>query len=796
MSTRWRKVLRDLQQESTRTLVVVFAIAVGMIGFTAVLASYAILTRELNNGYLATNPASFTIRTDDAGDDVVRAVLANREVSDAEPRRAVSGRIRLGDKPWRGLVLFVVKDYADIRVSKLQREKGAWPPAAGEMLIERDAFQVIRARLGDFVTVKTPNDAEHQLHVTGSVHDVGQAQARMENIVYGYITLDTLAALGEKPVLNQINVLVANKRFDEPHIRHVADDVKRAIEATGHPVTRLDVPEPGKHPHAAIMGMLMLIMSAFGLFVMLLSGIIVVNLLTALLAAQVRQIGVMKTIGATRAQIARLYFAQALIYGAAATLIAVPLGIAGSRALCRYMSMFLNFDITSFAIPAWVFGAVAAVGLIIPLLAAFVPVWRGSGVSIRKALHDFGVVEKTFGATIVDRMLARVGGFSRPLLLSIRNSFRRRGRLAMTLTTLAIAGIFFMAALNLRASMINTLDQLFASRRFDISVAYRTMVEWSDVKRAIDQTPGIARSEGWIVSEASTPKAGEKPQPGLHGAAASGNGFPVFALPAGSKFMAFNIVEGRGFQPGDEDVMIANGSLATRLPQVRVGSLVPLRMGPGIVRFRVIGIAREAFSPASAYIPLAFFESRGHSGATNSIRIALQPGASVDRVKAELEKRLPASANISSKGENRYGFDQHMLMIYVFLIIMSAMLAGVGGLGLMTTMSLNVLERRREMGILRAIGASPALVSSMLVIEGVVVAITSWLIAAVLGAPISRWVGDFIMMRMFQSGLDFKFEMKGLAIWLFVATIVGVLSSLVPAIEASRKPVRDALGYE
>jgi putative ABC transport system permease protein len=812
MSAQSRKILRDFVSESARSLVVIFAIAVGIAGFTAVLASYAILTRELNKGYLATNPASFTIRTDDANDEVIRAALANPNVSDAEARRTMGGRVRIGNKPWRSLTLFVVKDYGNIRVSTLQREHGAWPPGPGEMLIERDAFQVIGARIGDSVTVKTPNGAEQQLRVTGSVHDVGRAQARMENAVYGYITTETLSRLGEQPVLNQINVLVARNRFDEPFIRRVADETRKRIEDAGHPVLRVDVPEPGKHPHADLMGMLLLAKAAFGIFVMLLSGIIVVNLLTGLMAAQVRQIGIMKTIGATRGQIARLYFAQALLYGAGAVVIALPIGIAGSRALCKYQSIFLNFDITSYAIPGWVFAAVAVVGLIVPLVAAAVPVWRGSGVSIRQAIHDYGISQKSFGSSFVDRMLARVGGFSRPLLLSIRNSFRRRGRLAMTVITLTIGGLFFMSALNVRVSMINTLDVLFASKRFDLSVAFRSMVEWDEVKKVIEKTPGIVRSEGWISTQAAPANATERPAaamahgggaPAMHGGGGiATDSFTVFALPIGSRYIDFNITEGRGFKAGDVDVMIVNGGLVRKYQQMRAGSLVPLKMGPAVVTFRIIGVAREAFSPPTAYVPAAFFESRGHTGATNSVRVVLQKtdAESIERVKTDLERNLVAAGlppqALVSKGENRYGFDQHMVMIYVFLVIMSAMLAGVGGLGLMTTMSLNVLERRREMGVLRAIGATPGRVAAMLVAEGVVVAIGSWILAAIGAAPVSRAIGNLLTKLMFQSGLDFKFEASGLAIWLAVAVALGALSSLVPALDASRKSVREALGYE
>ncbi|HYK19677.1 MAG TPA: hypothetical protein VEV42_03015, partial [Pyrinomonadaceae bacterium] len=186
MNTLWRKAIHDFWLERARTVLVVLAIALGVSAFAAVLASYAILTRELDQGYLATNPASAVIRVDTADDETVKAILQNPEVSDAEPRRTISAQIKAGPFQWRNLILFVVKDYGHIRVNKLVPEKGAWPPATGEILIERDAFQVAKADIGDTVIVKTANGVERPLVISGSVHDVGQAQARMENLVYGY----------------------------------------------------------------------------------------------------------------------------------------------------------------------------------------------------------------------------------------------------------------------------------------------------------------------------------------------------------------------------------------------------------------------------------------------------------------------------------------------------------------------------------------------------------------------------------------------------------------------------------
>lgn len=812
MSTRWQKVIRDFWRERTRTVLVVLAIALGIAAFSTVMSSYAILTRELDKGYLATNPASFTLVADKVDDALMAAIATHPGVTVAEARRTVSGRIKSGPVEWRGLVLFVVKDYGDIRVSRLVPQSGAWPPATGEILIERDAMQVAKARIGDAVTIKTANGEEHGLRLGGTTHDVTQAQARMENIVYGYITLATLAQLGEEPYLDRVNVVVIEPRFSEPHIRAIADEVSALAAAQGRTVRRVDVPKPGKHPHTDIMGLLLMAMAGFGLFALILSGVLVINLLTALMAAQVRQIGVMKAVGGTRWQIARIYFAQALLLGAVAIVVALPVGLLGSRILCRYLAVFLNFDITSFAVPVWVYALVALVGAIVPLLAAAVPVWRGSGVSIREALADYGVARNAFGTNRFDRILAGMSGLARPLLLAIRNSFRRRARLALTLLTLAVSGLFFMAALNVRASMIYTLDRLFATRQFDLLVAFNTLVSMESVERAARNTPGVKAVEGWIFTQASIADAGNAPASGvghggtgggMHGGAPAADSFSVIGLPDNTPMFKPDIIAGRNLLPGETDTIVLNSALAARNAQWTVGNSINLRMGPAEKLWRIVGIAQEPFSPAVAYVPRRYFEEAGgHVGMANSVRLTLDrtDRSSINQVKTALEQNLEREGlraqGSSSKGDGRYGFDQHMVMIYWFLIVMSCILAGVGGLGLMTTMSLNVLERRREMGVLRAIGATPRTVRMIFVTEGAVIGLLSWALAGLTAWPVSKALGDLILMLMFKTRLSFSFELRGLWIWLVVSLCLCAVASFLPAWRASRQSVREAIGYE
>jgi putative ABC transport system permease protein len=493
----------------------------------------------------------------------------------------------------------------------------------------------------------------------------------------------------------------------------------------------------------------------------------------------------------------------------------------GSRVLCRYMAVFLNFDINSYTIPAWVYGLVIVVGIVAPLIAAALPVWRGTGISVREALSDYSVKGNAFGASGFDRAVARIGGTARPVLFAVRNSFRNRKRLVLTLATLCTAGLFFMTALNVRASMINTLDRLFQGRKYDLSLSFGTMVPYEKVEAALRATPGVRKAEGWIVTEASLPAPGDAPaaqippsggahsggsaMAGLHGAggAPSGSRVIVIGLAPQTELLQFNLSTGHGLDFNQIDEIVLNTAFAAQNREWRPGSTLSLRMGPGVTNWRIAGITREPFSPPMAYISRAYFEKMGgHVNVANSLRLALEKNDrdSISDVRTALDRNLEQQGlralSSQTSVESRFGFDQHMLMIYVFLVVMSAVIGLVGTLGLMTTMSLNVLERRREMGVLRVVGASPRVIWLMVVIEASAVALMSWLSSAAIAWPVSRALGNFLSLSMFKSGLDFKFELRGLAVWFGVCLAAAAAASFMPAWHACRQEIREAIAYE
>lgn len=815
MSPSWSKVFRDFWRERARTSLVAFTIAIGIAAFSSVLASYAILTRELNLGWLETNPASATIRTDRVDDALVAEIAAQPGVAQVEARRTLTGMIKTGPVEWRNLVLFVVRDFEHVSVSTLKPQEGAWPPAEGEILIERDAVRVAKARMGDMVTIKT-GGKERTLRFGGSVKDVGQAQARMENIVYGYITRDTLARLGAEPFFNQVKLVVSGDRLDANRIKQVTAEVQRFLENRGHPVSGIEIPAPGKHPHADLMGLFLLVMASFGLFALLLSSILVVNLMTALMGAQIRQIGVMKTLGATRWQVARIYFAQALLLGVAAILVGLPTGLFASRWLCRYFAVFLNFDVTSFAVPWWVFPPVLAVGALVPLLSSAFPVWNGCGVSVRVALDDFEVSRRKFGETAFDRMLTGFGGLTRPVLLAVRNGFRRRLRTALTALTMTLAGLSFLAALNVRTSLINTFDHLFDAMNHDLAVNLGGLHPMEKAAQAALQTRGVTKAEGWLVTDGAV-SGTEKPpaKPGGvtvrtedEGNSAHGENhaetrrFRTIGIPPETNLFNPYLLAGRRLQPGDTDALVMNTRLAALLPGVKVGDTIRLNIGKTTGVWRVVGLAREPFAGPTAYVPLGFFEGTEFKGMTNSLRLVLEPTSStgLDQLKANLDRNLEAASiravGLTGKSDLRYAADQHMVMIYIFLLVVAGILAGVGGLGLATTMSLNVTERRREMGVLRAIGATPSNIWLIVTLEAVMTCLMSWTLACIFAWPISRGLGEMLLRMMFKIGLDFRFDFSGPAVWLALSVAIGVAASFLPAWRAARRPIREAVEYE
>jgi putative ABC transport system permease protein len=130
------------------------------------------------------------------------------------------------------------------------------------------------------------------------------------------------------------------------------------------------------------------------------------------------------------------------------------------------------------------------------------------------------------------------------------------------------------------------------------------------------------------------------------------------------------------------------------------------------------------------------------------------------------------------------------------MLVMAVLAAVVGSVGLMSTMSINVVERRREIGVMRAIGATSPAIAGIFVVEGILVGVLSWLMAAPLSYPCAVVFNNLVGDRLFQIPLDFQFSIGGLALWLIIVLVLSAVASLWPALGATQVSVRESLAYE
>jgi putative ABC transport system permease protein len=178
----------------------------------------------------------------------------------------------------------------------------------------------------------------------------------------------------------------------------------------------------------------------------------------------------------------------------------------------------------------------------------------------------------------------------------------------------------------------------------------------------------------------------------------------------------------------------------------------------------------------------------------------MQDAASVDAESKALEKHFERMglgvSMISTLTRERADAEAIFDAVVALLLVMAILLALVGGLGLMGTMSINVLERTREIGVLRAIGAPNRGVAQVFILEGITIGLLSWLLGSLLAIPITQGLNAVLGSATMGTPLTYSYSLPGLWLWLVVVLLLSALASFIPARNASRLTVREVLAYE
>ncbi|MBK7894273.1 MAG: FtsX-like permease family protein [Anaerolineaceae bacterium] len=802
MSVLWYKAWFDLWHSRTRTLLAILSIAAGVFAIGAIFGMVDQLLSGMDAAHRAVTPSHLNIILRDLVDEATAEDLADLPgVVDVDPVNLITVRFKQGeDAPWQSGSLVMRPDYDNQTFDLMRLTSGAWPSDL-EIGVERLTSQYFDANLGDEIIFELPN-SDRAFTVNGTVRHPFVQPPPFGGQAYFFTDGDGLARFGiPEDRYNQLLVQV------EPYSRDFAEEMAGEIRARladqGYSVAVTIYQEPDEHWGRMFVEGVMLVLQLMAVVSLFLSVVLVTNTMTALITQQTDQIGVIKAIGGQSGTIVRLYLAEIGVYGLLALLISLPLGALTAFYSSRWFLNLFNIEYNNFRFsPQAVWWQVVA-ATAVPLLAALWPVLKGAAITVREAIASYGL-GADFGNSKLDQFVEQTATrlLPSPYPLALGNMFRRKGRLLLTLLVLITAGVMFLVVMSLISSVNHTLDNDLARRGYDIRLGFGEVQRAEQVKTLAEELPGVAYAEAWYARNATILREGERLQD------SAGLGAQLTGIPIETEMQQPLIVNGRWLQPGDERVLIISQETANE-NRIGVGDTIRLDLGnQGEAEWLVVGTYKVVygggFVTEALYAPLpAVMAAIGQIDRASLLYVQTesQDEAVVTAVSTNLQnmfedRRMDIDLFTSAtKAEERLDIENQFFPIVGMFISLASLVATVGGMGLMGSLGISVVERTREIGVMRAIGARSPTIISLFIMEGVLQGVLSWLVAVPLAFFISQPLARLLGQTMLEIDLDFAFNWTAVLIWLISIILISVLAAIWPARQATRISVRESLAY-
>jgi putative ABC transport system permease protein len=797
MRPRWHKVLNDLWENKARTLLIVASIAIGVFAVGMITGTYIIFPEAMNQSYKQANPANIHIVTMPFQSDLVDRLEQIEGVQAAEGRRSVTLRVRNSSRAWTTIELIARDDFGEQQINLLANQEGKTSPDEQEVILWDTTSKKLEAAIGDMIEVEIPDGTIRSMPVVGTAQDPTSGVDAIIGEAKGYISIDTLEWLSQTHDFNEIYITVSERGNDLAHIKQLSDKVQNQLEKSGREVFLVEEFESDRHPVDYIVQAVLGTLSLLGVLLVFLSGSLITNTLNSLIAQQTRQIGIMKLVGAQRWHVTGMYLILILTFGALALIFAIPLGAWAALELSKVLANLISVTVPQSSPLPLVPTAVALQALIalgVPLIAGLFPIMRGSRVTVQEAISGSVADRNTINRSWLDRRLEGIRWLSGPLLISLRNTFRNKGRLFLTLFTLALGGSVFIAVFNVQIALDQKVEDITHYFNADVNLEFEKNYRIAEVQQIAENLPGVVRVEGWGTAMAYLLDSdGEIIDKTI-----------IIAPPAGSNLVEPTLLEGRWLLPGDQKAITVNEAFWSDYPNLHVGDSLRLKIDGNEDDWLIVGVfqytgIQELFAYTN-YEPLAMVTNEPGQAATYRIvtedhSLSYQEQMS-NQIEAIFLERGYQVRQAESGGELADSVNDVLGILIILLLILAMLTAAVGSIGLAGTLSMNVLERTREIGILRAIGGYDLIVIKQVMAEGMFIGLMSFLLACLLSFPISNILSEVISQALFNSPANFTFSFTGFIYWGIVVIVLTALASIIPARNASRMTIREVLAYE
>ncbi len=798
------KIWHDLWNDRARTIQVVLIIAMGVFGIGLIIGGRNLNDRMLSEDWQKASPPQIQLSVNPPVSDELLNTMSRRidGIADAEGLLTASLEWRLGpEDEWKNAFVRSRADFENQIMYQYALVDGDWP-ARSRVAIASGFGEALDLPADARLELRS-GDITRRVQVGGEIYTLGVSPAFVSDLQL-YVSRDLFEDLTGRRDYNIIQT--RDVTFDQARAEATDQEIiafldKQGIETSGafQPLgNRISPPEA--NPIQDVLKAMFAVLTVVGGMIIVLSLFLVYNTVSAIITQQVNQIGVMKAIGARTSQILWSYLLLVFTYGFLASLIAIPLGILAAHGLKTFFAQLVNVYDNQFKVDPTAVTLQLTVALLAPLFASLGPLLGGARITVREAINTYGLSGEV---SWVDRWVSRVGLFSYSFLLTIGNTFRNTKRVAFTLITLAGAGLIFMMVIGVSDSTQYTFkDELFAIHRYQVSLSFEQPQRMGQVRNIALKTPGVEAVELWTVAPATI-----RPEYQTE-ASEQDESVNMFGQPLDTAMYAPRLTAGRWIRESDRYGLVINEMLAQSIG-VGVGDRVILQTQDEKERaWMVVGMLYDPVMNNSVHMDQELIARElGQGGQANTLWArTTNNGPEVAVIAAEdlernfTDRGLDLARRSVFFGATIYEISDQQLLIFNIVLsllsILAVVIAVVGGLGLSGVLTLSVLERRREIGVMRAIGASSRRIVQLFVGEGMVLSTMSWLIALPLSIPLAYVLSTQVLSSIFTNVIVYQFTLRGPLLWLTIISILAVIASFLPARKAARVSVRESLMYE
>src|SRR5512138_2884658 len=800
MSVIWYKVWFDLWHNKMRTLLAVLSIAAGVFAVGAIFGMSELLSTNMNRSHRAVLPTHINVSlTTLVDEDTIESIRDVPGVEDVEPYNSATVLYKLHpEDDWRQGVI-QMRHFESQKYELLQLRGGHWPETKNEVAVERMAAQFLGVGTGDSIIFKI-DDKERTLPVTGLIRHPFVPTPQFMDLAFFFMSGAGMARLGiPEGKFSSFYVRVTPYSYD--HAREVASAIKDELSKQNIGIGAFVYEDPEKHWGMTFMDGFTLVQKLLAMICVVVGAILIYNTLSNLITQQTNQIGILKAIGGKTSTIVGIYLVNALVYGLLGLAVALPLGAIVAFSVTRVFLNLFNIDYNQFELSrqAVTFQVISA--FTAPLLAGLPPVLHGANITVRQAIASYGL-GGDFRSGRLDRLVDTFGQrwLSTQYATALGNMFRHRGRLMLTQLVLIVAGSAFLMVMSLSSSAAFTLDNLFGRRHFDTTIQFETNQRAERVQALAATVPGVDKAELRLEQSATLFLEGQLVKE-------AGIGSSLQGIPTNSDFSSPLIVAGRWFRPDENGRAVVITRQMAEDNHIQVGDTVTLDLGEmGKDKWQVIGMYDPVFvggfNQDTIFAPLeALYQTtkKYGQGAVLYVRTTSHDPdftSAVTKQLKEMYERHGLQVAISeTQAESRSTADWQFAIVIWMMMALSVIVALVGGLALMGALSIGVIERTKEIGVLRAIGARSSSILGIFVMEGLLQGLLSWLIAMPLSFLVSPLLANALGNAMFGATLDYQYNWSAVMVWLGTVLVISIVASVLPARNATRISVRDSLAY-